>query len=130
MTSAIPARDFIDGIIHYSDRSDRMADIKWMEHPTFKGVHLKHIIKGCDSGGLFSSHLVKIDPDCCLESHIHADQFELHEVLAGKGTCKLLEKTFPYATGKMTVIPKGQHHGVHAGPEGLTLLAKFFPALL
>ena len=119
-----------NGTVHYSDRSENISDVEWTIHPKFKGVYLKHMIVGADTSALFSSHLVKIEPNCCLETHCHENQLELHEVIEGEGLCQLIEDTFDYHLGKMAVIPKGENHMVHAGKNGLTLLAKFFPALL
>lgn len=119
-----------NGTVHYTDRSENFSDVEWAKHPKFKGVYLKHMIRGADTGGLFSSHLVKIAPNCCLESHCHENQLELHEVAEGDGLCQLIEERFSYHLGKMAIIPKGENHMVQAGENGLTLLAKFFPALL
>ena len=119
-----------NGTIHYFDRSENISDVEWARHPGFKGVYLKHMIKGADTSGLFSSHLVKIEPNCCLETHCHENQLELHEVIEGDGLCQLIEDTFDYHLGKMAVIPKKETHMVQAGVNGLILLAKFFPALL
>ncbi len=116
--------------VHYSDRNVNLSDVDWIKHPVFKGVHLKHMIKGCDSDGLFSSHLVKIDPDCSLETHNHKEQIELHEIIEGDGVCCLSDTKFNYHLGKMAVIPKGMDHKVHAGENGLIFFAKFFPPLL
>lgn len=116
--------------VHFSDRSRGVSLVEWKEHPTFKGVYLKHVITGADTGGLFSSHLVSIDPGQCLETHCHENQMELHEVIEGAGYCHLVEDRFDYHPGKMAVIRKGEKHLVWAGENGLTLLAKFFPALV
>jgi quercetin dioxygenase-like cupin family protein len=118
------------GTIHFNNHSKNISDIEWVKHPKFKGVYIKNLIKGVDTYNLFSSHLVQIDPDCCLEKHCHENQMELHEVIEGSGLCQLMEGTFNYYLGKMLVIPKGEDHRVHADKNGLFLLAKFFPALL
>lgn len=75
METKMISTNIANGTIHYSDRSESITAIKWDKHPKFKGVYLKHIIKSVDTGGLFSSHLVRIDPKCCLEN-----QQKLHEV--------------------------------------------------
>ena len=98
--------------------------------PAPKGVFLKHLIKGVDTEGKLSCHLVKIDPNCVLEEHIHEGQCELHEVIEGEGNCILDTKKTPYNPGRITMIPKGIKHKVIAGNSGLVFLAKFFPALL
>ena len=130
METKMISTNIANGTVHYSDRTENISEVEWAKHPKFKGVYLKHIIKGADTDGLFSSHLVKIDPDCCLENHCHENQLELHEVIEGVGKCQLIEERFDYHLGKMAVIPKGESHMVQAGKNGLTLLAKFFPAML
>jgi len=124
------AANIDSGTIYYANRSKKSAELQWAEHPNFKGVYLKHLIKGGDTDGHFSSHLVKIDPNCCLETHCHENQLELHEIIEGEGIFHLNQKAFAYHPGKMAVIPMGENHRVQAGKQGVTLLAKFFPALV
>lgn len=124
------ATSIADGRIHHTDRSESIPNIEWKAHPICEGVYLKHLIKGVDTDGLFSSHLVKISPNCRLDTHCHECQLELHEIMDGQGTFRLLDESHDYHLGKMAVIPKGVNHMVQAGEKGLTLLAKFFPALL
>ncbi len=121
---------FTSGSIFYVDRSEEILELEWVKHPVFSGVFLKHMIKGVDTHGLFSSHLVKIENNCCLETHNHKSQWELHEVIQGAGYLKLAEKQLDYFSGKMAIIPKGMNHSVQADHNGLMLMAKFFPALL
>ena len=130
METKMISTNIANGTIHFIDRSESISQTEWTKHPKFKGVYIKNMIKGADTGGLFSSHLVKIDPGCCLENHCHENQLELHEVIEGDGLCQLIGDLFNYHLGKMAVIPKGKNHRVQAGENGLTLLAKFFPALL
>jgi quercetin dioxygenase-like cupin family protein len=130
MNNKMISTQIFHGTVHFIDHHEKISDLEWTKHPQFKGVHLKNMIKGVDTSGLFSSHLVKIDPDCCLDTHCHENQLELHEVIEGDGICRLVENTFNYHLGKMAVIPKGENHLVQAGRNGLTLLAKFFPALI
>jgi len=118
-----------NGTVHYIDHMESISNVKWQKHPSFKGVYLKLIISGTDTLGVFSSHLVKIDPECCLEAHCHENQMELHEVIEGEGIFQLVEDSFEYHPGKISVTPKGKKHMVKAGKKGLTLMAKFFPAM-
>ncbi len=104
--------------------------LPWNPHPAFPGVSLKHLLTGADTDGALSCHLVRVAPGARLESHVHAVQWELHEVVAGSGEAVIDGCAAVYAPGVMAVIPSGQGHAVAAGPEGLTLFAKFFPALL
>ncbi|GAB6097012.1 hypothetical protein JCM14469_32660 [Desulfatiferula olefinivorans] len=118
-------------IIYYSDRPGKnVSDVEWEKHPSFRGVYLKHMITGSETGGRFSSHLVRIDPHSCLDLHAHERHMELHEVIDGNGTCRLKDEVVDYRSGTMAVIPVGEHHRVEAGDDGLTLLAKFVPSLV
>jgi len=73
---------------------------------------------------------VNVNPYCALETHIHENQWELHQVVAGEGDCLLNDRRIPYNPGCLTLIPQGARHRVEAGEKGLMLLATFFPALL
>lgn len=119
-----------NGTINYLERREEAGAIQWVKHPTFDGVYLKHLIKGENTNGQLSCHLVRIDPGCVLKEHIHAGQWELHEVISGAGHCQLDGKEVSYHLGQMTVIPQGIRHEVVAGENGLVLMAKFFPSLL
>jgi len=119
-----------NGTTIYLDREEATAEIPWNQHPQFKGVYLKHLIKGADTDGKLSCHMVKIDPGAVLEEHIHENQWELHEVIEGEGKFFLDTKEAPYYPGHMGMIPKGTNHKVIAGGKGMVLLAKFFPALV
>lgn len=119
-----------NGSVTYPERDDLSEQIQWNEHPKFKGVYLKHLVRGVDTKGKLSCHLVRIDPNSALEDHSHEGQWELHEVLEGEGRFILGARETLYYPGRMSVIPKGMAHKVSAGRTGLVLLAKFFPALL
>ena len=107
------------------------ADIIWNEHPRFKGVAMKHLVKGADTGGRFSCYLVRIDPGCRLEEHTHEGSFELHEVVEGLGECVMGDARIVYKPGVTAVIPQGVAHSVAADPrKELYLLAKYVPALV
>lgn len=102
----------------------------WRPHPAFEGVALKHLVAGADTGGALSCHMVRVQPGCRLAQHVHETQGELHEVVSGSGRAEAAGATLDYAPGVVAVIPSGTPHSVTAGPDGLVLLAKFFPALL
>lgn len=102
----------------------------WNDHPSFAGVAMKHLLRGEDTGGAVSCHLVRVAPGKALLPHIHEGQWELHEVVAGSGTAMIDGADMDYAPGVAAVIPKGLRHGVRAGEQGLVLFAKFFPALV
>ena len=130
MESSITTAYMETETVHYCDKSENSSEFPWTDHPKFTGVYLKHLIKGTETDGLFSAHIVKIDPNCSLMEHCHEDQWELHEIVKGYGVCRLGNVGYDYHSGIMAVIPKGVSHGVRAGEDGLILLAKFFPALL
>jgi mannose-6-phosphate isomerase-like protein (cupin superfamily) len=123
-------REIMAGYITFIDRDVPVEGILWNAHPKFRGVFLKHLIKGTDTGGMLSCHMVRIDPNAIREDHVHENQWELHEVIEGEGSLILESKEEPYYPGRMGIIPKGVSHKVIAGKNGLVLLAKFFPALL
>ena len=103
--------------------------VAWSRHPTFEGVELKHIVKGSETGGAYSYHLVRIAPGCSINDHIHDPQLETHEVIKGYGRCINDGNEIVYEPGVISVMPAKVHHEVHAGDEGLYLFAKFMPAL-
>jgi quercetin dioxygenase-like cupin family protein len=103
--------------------------IAWSAHPVFEGVELKHIVKGAETDGAYSFHLVRIAPGCSIKDHIHDPQLETHEVIAGHGTCINDGVKIEYEPGVISIMPTKVHHEVYAGEEGLYLFAKFMPAL-
>lgn len=119
-----------NGFIEHLTDSTKCSDLSWNPHPAFEGVYLKHLITGSKTEGQLSCHMVRIDPLCKLETHIHENQWELHEVIKGAGEAQMGEKSINYHPGRSAVIPKGKAHSVKAGNEGLILLAKFFPAIV
>ena len=110
---------------------ERSADLQdWTPHPVFPGVWMKHLIKGEDTGGLLSCHLVRIENGCEIGAHAHESSLELHEVLSGKGVCLMDGRDTEYRPGVCLVIPVGERHTVAARDCDLHLMAKFTPALL
>ncbi len=105
-------------------------DVDWIQHATCEGVFLKHLVKGENTEGKFSCHLVKILAGHEISTHIHADKWELHEVIAGSGNGFLENEEISYSSGNIIVIPQGLNHRVVAGKEDTYLLAKFIPALV
>lgn len=112
------------------DGKTLFSNIPWTPHPVFAGVSMKHLVRGAETGGGLSAHLVRLEPSAVLESHIHESQWELHEVVDGYGRFLIGEKEVNYEPGTMGIIPMGAAHRVTAGEDGLMILAKFFPALL
>jgi quercetin dioxygenase-like cupin family protein len=122
--------DFDKGKLYINGESVDVEKLTWNEHSAFKGVFLKHIIKGESTDNQFSCHLVKINPGCEIGIHIHVGKNELHEIISGLGHCFIEQTEIDYHKGIIGFIPADKNHSVKAEKEGLFLLAKFFPALL
>ena len=120
---------FNSGRLEVPGKVIEFDDIAWTKHPTFEGVELKHIVKGSETNGAYSFHLVRIAPNCSINDHIHDPQLETHEVIAGFGKCINDGTEIVYKPGVISIMPTGIHHEVHAGEDGLFLFAKFMPAL-
>lgn len=108
---------------------DQASSAAWTAHPKFPGVTMKAVVGSALTGGAVSQHLVRVDAGCALETHVHAQQCELHLVLAGSGEARLAGEPTAYLPGNVSVIPAGSAHSVRAGADGLMLLASFTPAL-
>ncbi|WP_325199663.1 cupin domain-containing protein [Oscillibacter sp.] len=106
------------------------GDLPWNPHPDFEGVELKHLVTSRETVGQFSFHLVRVAPGKAIGTHVHQTQLETHEVVAGRGVCVSGGTRLVYEPGVVSILPKGEPHGVEAGPEGLRLFAKFIPALV
>jgi len=119
----------LSGNIYFADKQVVINNLIWNPHPTYKGVYLKHLIAGDDTENQLSYHIVKVDPNCVLETHLHDGKIEIHEVVAGGGTMFLDKKEINYTVGQICVIPANMQHSVIAGKDGLILFAKFTPAL-
>jgi quercetin dioxygenase-like cupin family protein len=119
-----------NGIITHCEKDEEIGKIKWDSHPKFTGVFLKHLLKGADTAGMLSCHVVKVEPGCMLDEHVHPGEWELHEVIRGEGQGCLGTKQIQYHSGSVVIIPQNTKHKVVAGRSGLILLAKFFPAMM
>jgi quercetin dioxygenase-like cupin family protein len=130
MLSEKISEKFENGIIAGLSNDLKTETIDWNEHNLFKGVYLKHLIKGIDTNNSLSCHLVKVNPGCSIDTHFHNGKLEIHEVIEGTGICIIGKKAIDYSTGTVTLIPADIPHKVTAGTEGIYILAKFSPALL
>jgi quercetin dioxygenase-like cupin family protein len=117
-------------IIVSTDGDRKAGTLPWNPHPKFAGVALKHLVTGKDTGGRLSLHHVRVDPGCAIGDHTHNCQVEIHDVLAGAGTCTVAGKTIRYVPGVMGIMPADTVHRVEAGEQGLLLLATFSPPLV
>lgn len=104
--------------------------IDYVPHNKFKGVSLKHLVTGEMTNNQISCHLVKVEPFCTLDTHVHENSLEIHEIISGNGICYIEENKVIYSIGSIGVIPANTPHKVQAGEEGIYILAKFVPALL
>jgi quercetin dioxygenase-like cupin family protein len=117
-------------MLYFMDRAQEIENIEWLPHPKFDGAFLKHLILGADNDNHASCHLVRINPGCQLNDHIHENQWEYHHVIDGEARGYLEGKEMAYKPGVIAVIPQGKVHKVVAGESGLVLLATFLPALM
>lgn len=120
---------FNRGRLALIDSEVSFEQANWAKHPTFEGVELKHIVTAKDTNGLFSYHLVRIEPEKAIGNHIHETQLETHEVIAGDGICINNGVEIKYKQGVISIMPEKVPHEVKAGKDGLYLFAKFMPAL-
>lgn len=120
---------FNRGRLALIDSEISFEQTNWAKHPTFEGVELKHIVTAKDTNGLFSYHLVRIEPEKAIGNHIHETQLETHEVIAGDGICINNGVEIKYEQGVISIMPEKVPHEVKAGKDGLYLFAKFMPAL-
>jgi len=121
---------FSVGAVAWGHQVLPIGEMSWVDHQVFKGVHLKHLLKGEQTAGKMSCHLVSVDGGCEIGVHVHKGQCEVHEVLSGKGICKVADHERAYLPGVVSVIPPDTEHVVRAGSEGLLLFAVFSPPLL
>jgi quercetin dioxygenase-like cupin family protein len=122
--------EILAGKVFFLDGEKSVNEFPWNPHASFKGVYLKHLIIGRDTESKLSCHIVKIEPNCVLDTHVHDGKIEIHEVIAGNGKMYLDNKKINYSPGKICVIPSNTPHKVVAGKKGMYILAKFTPSLL
>lgn len=104
-------------------------NVDFIPHKSFKGVSLKLLLGGDKTGGALSLHLVRVEPNCCLENHVHPQNLEVHKIVGGAGTVVIGNSFGEYNVGSVGVIPIGMPHQVVAGEDGIYILATFSPAL-
>lgn len=119
-----------NGMLYFMDRSQEIEAMEWLPHPKFKGAFMKHLVKGADNDNHASCHLVRINPGCQLDDHIHEKEWEYHHIIEGDATGYLDGNPMTYKPGVIAVIPRGVNHKVVAGENGLVILATFLKALL
>lgn len=102
----------------------------WYSHHACKGVFLKDLVTGKETGGKFSYHIVHISKDCEVIDHDHETQWEWNMVISGSGVFVIGDKEVTMAPGQTFVTPPKIHHSVNAGDEDVSLMALFVPALV
>ena len=118
-------QQFENGALAGAGGQTDLGRLAWNEHKDFAGVFLKNVITAEQSGGLFTCHLVRIEPNRAIGLHTHPASIELHEVTAGSGVCLTDQGEIAYAPGTVAIIFRNAPHEVRAGEEGLRLFAKF-----
>lgn len=121
--------DFETGTIITPSALEAAATAEFIPHKSFQGVSLKLLVSGNKTGNAASLHLVRVEPHCCLETHKHPQNLELHKVVGGSGVATIGNNVAEYCAGTVGVIPMGVPHKVTAGENGLYILATFSPAL-
>ena len=116
---------FENGRLAAGENVVALQNIPWNAHKDFAGVFLKNIVMPEHTKGLFTCHLVRIDPGMKIGMHTHPTSIELHEVIAGEGKCLTEHGEISYAPGQIAVLPENSPHEVLAGENGLCLFAKF-----
>jgi quercetin dioxygenase-like cupin family protein len=121
--------NFDKGTVFANGKLINAEDIPWNAHAKFKGVSIKHLVKAEHSNGMFSCHLVRVEPNHCLGKHEHETQVEIHETVEGSGICIVDGQSLEYKPGVIGIMQIKAVHEINASDEGILLLAKFIPAL-
>ncbi len=120
---------FEQGAVLFPDLEVRAAEKPWYAPPAWKGVFLKDLVTGKETGGTFSYHLMRVERNCEIPDHAHETQWSWNVVLGGAGTFVLGGRRVPVEVGQTFVTPPRVHHAVSAGDDEIVLLAIFAPAL-
>ncbi len=120
---------FEQGTVLLPDLEVRAADTPWYAPPTWRGVFLKDLVTGKETGGAFSYHLMRVERNCEIPDHDHETQWSWNVILAGTGSFILGDRQVPVEVGQTLITPPRVHHAVSAGDADIVLLAIFAPAL-
>ena len=119
--------DYENGRLTALGKTLDISAIEWKAHKDFEGVFMKSVVTADHTDGMLTCLLVRIEPGKKIGLHAHPASIELHEVIAGEGSCILDGQELPYAPGVMGLMPATLPHEVLAGDKGLYLFAKFVP---
>ncbi|MEA4858052.1 MAG: AraC family ligand binding domain-containing protein [Solidesulfovibrio sp.] len=86
-----------------------VAGLAWNAHPAFDGVALKHLLRGADTGGAISCHLVRVGPGKALSPHVHA-RLVVGLCQSGGRRIEAAGATWHVGPGEGFVIPAGLAH--------------------
>ncbi|MBP2133736.1 quercetin dioxygenase-like cupin family protein [Methanomicrobium sp. W14] len=114
-------------IVFLSDREIESSDREWYEHPEWKGIRLKDLLTGKDTGNKFSYHLVHIEKNCEIPKHLHEKEWELNRMIKGKGLFIFDNKEITLSAGQTFATPPGVSHAVSSYDSEMSLLALFIP---
>lgn len=117
------------GAVIFPDLEVRAAERPWYTPPAWKGVFLKDLVTGKETGGAFSYHLMRIERGSEIPDHDHETQWSWNVVLRGVGSFVLGGRRVPVEVGQTFITPPRVHHAVRAGDDEIVLLAIFAPAL-
>jgi quercetin dioxygenase-like cupin family protein len=120
---------FEQGAVLFPDLEVRAAEKPWYAPPAWKGVFLKDLVTGKETGGAFSYHLMRVERNCEIPDHAHETQWSWNVILRGAGSFVLGGKQVPVEVGQTVVTPPRVHHAVSAGDDEILLQAIFVPAL-
>lgn len=118
-------QQFAHGAVVHAGQRTPVELVAWNPHKEFAGVSMKNVVTAQQTAGLFTCHLVRIDPGCAIGMHAHPTSVEIHEVMQGSGVCLTDEGEIAYVPGVLSVLAHNAPHEVRAGSEGLCLFAKF-----
>ena len=113
------------GVLAHGGSDTDIGSLPWNKHSDFTGVYLKNVLPADRTGGLFSCHLVLIEPLHAIGMHTHPASVELHEIIRGDGIYLNGGAEIAYRPGFLAVITENSPHEVRAGDKGLFLFAKF-----
>jgi quercetin dioxygenase-like cupin family protein len=119
---------FDNGVVFLPGGGVDVAKLPWHEHPEFKGVYLKDLVKAEDTKGAFSCHIVKVEKGFEVGEHSHMSEWEFNEALDGAGSFVINGRAYACKPGFSYATPPGTPHMVSAPREDVYLLAKFIPA--
>ena len=118
-------QQFECGILENAGQQTKIEHLEWARHKDFFGGFLKNVVTAERTAGLFTCHLVRIEPGCKIGMHTHPASIEIHEVIRGSGMCLTDNGEISYTPGTISILAHNAPHEVRAGNEGLCLFAKF-----